>query len=205
MMKLDENGVFQGGGRIMRNVLLSASRGVALLSSVAFAVLAGGVYAAGVATWTDASGDHLWNNAANWEPKAVANWQNEIHIPSGTWTIDIGTGERYYGPLIIEDGSGSVTFTGSGTLQRSSYADLSIGAGRELIVDGCTFPVGSSLKWDGATLRVRSGEVRLDQTSTLGGTFRVCVEGGVFGGASTDLSITNNAEVVVSGGTYADA
>ena len=117
-------------------------KAIAFMSAVCFAGLS---FAAGVATWTDASGDHRWNNAANWEPKAVATWQNEIHIPSGTWTIDIGTGERYYGPLIIDEGSGSVTFTGSGTLSRSGYADLSIGAGRELIVDGCTFPVGSSL------------------------------------------------------------
>ena len=173
-------------------------KAIAFLSAVCFAGLS---FAAGVATWTDASGDHRWNNAANWEPKAVATWQNEIHIPSGTWTIDIGTGERYYGPLIIDEGLGSVTFTGSGTLSRSGYADLSIGAGRELIVDGCTFPVGSSLKWDGATLRVRSGEVRLDQTATLGGTCRVCVDGGMFGGTGVvDLSITNSASLIISGG-----
>ena len=160
----------------------------AFLSAVCFAGLS---FADGVATWTDASGDHRWDNAENWEPNTVANSSNEIHIPSGTWTIDVGSGERYYGPLIIEDGSGSVTFTGSGTLSRSSYADLSIGAGRELIVDGCTFPVGSSLKWDGATLRVRSGEVSLDEdvTSTLGGTCRVCAPAaGNGGGKAGDLA-----------------
>ncbi len=177
---------------------------VASILAVLTTVCAPGAYAADVATWTDASGDHRWDNAANWEPNtAVPNHNNEIHIPSGTWTIDIGTGERYYGPLIIDEGSGSVTFTGSGTLQRSNYADLSIGAGRELIVDGCTFLVGSSLKWDGATLRVRSGEVSLDEgvTSTLGGTCRVCVEGGVFGGTGVkDLSITNSALLIISGG-----
>ena len=173
---------------------------VASILAVLTTVCAPGAYADGVATWTDASGDHLWNNAANWEPKTVATSSNEIHIPSGTWTIDIGAGERYYGTLIIDEGSGSVTFTGAGPLKRATVANLSVGAGRELIVDGCTFPVGDSLKWDGATLRVRSGEVRLDQTATLGGTCRVCVDGGMFGTKTTGLFITNNAEVVVSGG-----
>ena len=153
------------------------------------------------ATWTDSTGDHRWDNAANWEPKEVATWRNEIHIPTGTWTIDIGTGERFYGPLIIDDGSGSVTFTGGGTLLRSSYADLSVGAGRELIVDGCTVPVGGSLNWNGATLRVRSGVITMDNAATLGGTCRVCVEGGVFGGSGNiRLSITNNASLIISGG-----
>lgn len=176
---------------------------VASILAVLTTVCAPGAYAADVATWTDASGDHLWHNAANWNPNtAVPNHNNEIHIPSGTWTINVGSG-FWYGPLIIDEGSGSVTFIGSGTLQRSNSANLSIGAGRELIVDGCTFHVGSSLKWDGATLRVRSGEVRLDEnvTSTLGGTCRVCVEGGVFGGTGVkDLSITNSASLIISGG-----
>ena len=170
----------------------------AFLSVVCFAGLS---FAADVATWTDAYGDHRWDNAANWDLNAVPNSSNEIHIPTGTWTINIGSGELKYGPLIIDEGSGSVTFTGSGTLKRSDYADLSIGAGREMIVDGCTFLVGDSLKWDGATLRVRSGEVRLDETATLGGTCRVCVEGGMFGGTGKkDLSITNSASLIISGG-----
>ena len=174
---------------------------VASILVVLTTVCAPGAYAGDVATWTDASGDHLWNNAANWEPKTVATSSNEIHIPSGTWTIDIGAGERYYGTLIIDEGSGSVTFTGAGPLKRASVANLSVGAGRELIVDGCTFPVGDSLKWDGATLRVRSGEVRLDPTATLGGTCRVCVDGGMFGGTgAVDLSITNSASLIISGG-----
>ena len=61
MMKLVKNGVF--GGRIMRNVHLSASRGFALLSAVAFALLAGGAFAGAddIRTWTDASGDHRFH------------------------------------------------------------------------------------------------------------------------------------------------
>lgn len=173
-------------------------KAIAFLSAVCFADLS---FAANVAIWTDASGDHRWANTANWEPKVVPNSSNEIHIPTGTWTIDIGTGERFYGPLIIDEGSGSVTFTGGGILKRSDYADLSIGAGREMIVDGCVFPVGGSLNWNGATLRVRSGEARLDPSATLGGTCRVCVEGGAFGGSgNANLSITNSASLTISGG-----
>ena len=93
MMKLDENGVFRG--RIMRNVLLSASRGFALLSAVAFAILADGALAGDVATWTGNAGDNRWDNKVNWEPQVVPTSAYDVHIPSGDWRIIRADGAPY--------------------------------------------------------------------------------------------------------------
>lgn len=155
-------------------------------------------FAAGVVTWTGQGGDNLWSNKKNWDPQVVASHSDEIHFPSGNWTVKPGDG-RWYGTLVIDDGEGAVTFVGGSTL-RATNAKLTVGNGRELIVDGCSFAVGGSFKWTGGTLRVRSGEAKMDSSATLGSTCRVCVEGGFFGNASAPLSITNSAALIVSGG-----
>jgi len=210
MMKLDKNGVFQGV-RIMRNVLLPASRGFALLSAVAFAILADGVCAGDVITWTDASGDHRWDNAANWDLNRAPdiNGSDAIHIPSGDWRIICSGDTQKYGQFYIDDGTGTVTLDGAGsatTVQPLETADLKIGEGRQLAV---TNRVTMKLRYDipfmNGVLKVQSGGEALfnnpDTTvCTIGGTARVFVEGGSFCNSATQLYITNKAEVVVSGG-----
>lgn len=172
---------------------------------VGIGLMAGGVFAsaslaADVVTWTGQGGDNLWSNKYNWDPQVVPDAEKEIHFPSGNWTVEPGA-NRYYGLLVLDEGTGSVTFVGeTSNLKRSTSAVLTVGSGRELIVDGCGFPVGGSLKWSGATVRVRSGEVTMDSPTTLGGTCRVLVEGGFFGNKSATLNITNSAALVVSGG-----
>ena len=210
MMKLDENGVFQRG-RIMRNVLLSASRGFALLSAVAFAILADGAYAGDVITWTDASGDHLWNTAANWDLNRVPdiNGSDAIHIPSGDWRIIRSGGTQKYGQFYIDDGTGTVTLDGAGsatTVQPLETADLKIGEGRQLAVTNrAMLQLRYDIPFTNGVLKVQSGGEALFNTPnaavcTIGGTARVFVEGGSFCNNSTQLYITNKAEVVVSGG-----
>lgn len=156
--------------------------------------------AAGVVTWTGQGADNKWATKENWDPQCVPTHTEDIHFPSGNWTVEPGSG-RWYGQLTLDDGAGAVTFVG-GSMLRATSATLTVGDGRELIVDGCSFPVGGSFKWTGATLRVRSGEAKVDPdvTITLGGSCRVCVEGGFFGNKSSKLWVTNSAALIVSGG-----
>lgn len=162
---------------------------------------AGGAFAANVVTWTDASGDHCWGNPQNWEPNtSLAPYAHnyEVHIPSGTWVIDVGAGGFWYGPIILDEGSGDVTFAGSGEVICSGYGNITMGAGRELIVDGCVFNIATVLTT--GSYRVRSGWIKAAQTVSLGGSCCIHVDGGVFGGSTTDLSIGNSASLIITGG-----
>ncbi len=211
MMKLDENGVFQGG-RIMRNVHLSASRGFALLSSVAFTLLAGGAFAVDI-TWTGKGADNYWGTPANWDldraPSAAGD--DHVHIPSGDWTIRVNNDARTYGKVFIDDGEGTVTLlgrAGDGTRfmpHTSAVAIPYVGKGRRLVVsEWLTMkllpdPVTNGV-WvvgSGGTLVADSGSNKL----TLGGSTQVFVmNGGTFAKSDDKLVITNNAEVVVHDG-----
>ena len=193
----------------MRNVHLPASRGVALLSAVAFAILAPGAYAGDVATWTDASGDHRWDNAANWKPQVVPDSSKDVHIPTGDWRIVHAEGEPYYGKFYIEEGSGTVTLEGEGagtTLRPATSADFRIGEGRQFAVaNGLTLKLSYTTPVTAGVMRVRSGgSVVFNNNnaaeSTIGGSARIFVEGGTFLNEKTGLHITNNAEIVVSDG-----
>ena len=65
--------------------------------TVAIALVAFGAFAGAndVRTWTDASGDHRWNNKENWDPKTVASTRNIF--PAGQdWEVIIEGSDKYY-------------------------------------------------------------------------------------------------------------
>ena len=168
------------------------------------------VCAGDVVTWTGAAGDNRWDNAANWEPQVVPDFDKDVYIPSGDWKIIRPGGTPYYGRFYIDDGSGTVTLEGEGagtTLCPAESADLKIGAGRQLAVaNGLTLKLKYNVPFTSGTLRVRSGGSVINNNDngdgdfTIGGTARVFVEGGTFLTNRAQLSITNSAEVVVAGG-----
>ena len=217
MMKLDENGVFQGGGggRIMRNVHLSASRGFALLSSVAFALLAGGALAVDI-TWTGKGANNYWGTSANWDLNRAPSAKDDdhVHIPSGDWTIRVNNSERAYGKIFIDDGEGTVTLLGmvdAGT----TFSPLDpngaipyVGKGRRLVVsEWLTMRLLSNPVTNGVW-EVGSGGTLCSNGAgfTMGGSAQVFVmNGGTFAKSDDKLVITNNAEVVVHDGGLLNA
>ncbi len=209
MMKLDENGVFQGG-RIMRNVHLSASRGFALLSSVAFALLAGGAFAVDI-TWTGKGADNYWGTSANWDLNRAPSAANDdhVHIPSGDWTIRVNNDARTYGKVFIDDGEGTVTLlgrAGDGTRfmpHTSAVAIPYVGKGRRLVVsEWLTMKLLPDPVTNGVWVVGSGGTLAASEASfTMGGSTQVFVmDGGTFAESDDKLVITNNAEVVVSDG-----
>ena len=214
MMKLDENGVFQGV-RIMRNVHLSASRGFALLSSVAFALLAGGAFAEDI-TWTGKGANNDWGTVANWDlnrtPSAAGD--DHVHIPSGDWTIRVNDSGRAYGKIFIDDGEGTVTLLGmvdAGTTfspHNPNGAIPYVGKGRRLVVsEWLTMRLLSNPVTNGVWEVGSGGALVADGSGfTMGGSAQVFVmDGGTFLESDDNLVITNNAEVVVSDGGLLNA
>ena len=73
-------------------------------------------------SWTDSSGDHAWNNYANWSLGFVPVANTPVTFPSGTHTVGLST----------HDGSetcATITMTGNVTLQRqdtSTWAYISL-------------------------------------------------------------------------------
>ena len=182
---------------------------VASILAVLTTVCAPGAYADGVVTWTDASGDHRWDNAKNWEPQVAPTAAYEVRIPSGDWRIVRAEGEPYYGKFYIEEGSGTVTLEGEGagtTMYPATSANFRIGEGRQFAVaNGLTLKLSYTTPVTAGVMRVRSGgSVVFNNNnaaeSTIGGSARIFVEGGTFLNEKTGLHITNNAEIVVSDG-----
>jgi hypothetical protein len=207
-MKLDENGVFRG--RIMRNVHLTASRGVALLSAVVFAILAGSALADEIKTrtWTGNGADNLWTNPDNWEPSEVSGSSYNNVFPAGRdWEVVIETDPRYYS-LQLPEGSGTVTFKGAGQLKDDNNAYIQVGAGREINVDGVVFRLCKNSCSENAfingTLRLTSRSITTygsyDSYHVIGGDAKVIVEGGEFGSSNSYLCLSNNATLTVRGG-----
>ena len=199
-----QNKKFQGGG-IMRNVLLPARSGFVLLSAVAFAILAGGAFAGAndVRTWTDATGNHKWSDKNNWDPNLAGNCLNVF--PDGDWTVEIDSGEPYYYSIELSEGSGTVTFTGSTTLQSASGSYIKIPAGRELNIDGPEVQLRnadvSTTGFINGTLRTTSGHLNIGSNSkTFAGTAKVIVDGGRISTTGDTLTFTNNATLTVRGG-----
>ena len=166
-------------------------------------------YIAGSPTWTDASGDHRWDNAKNWEPQVVPDSSKDVHIPTGDWRIVRPAGSPYYGIFSIDDGYGTVTLEGEGagtTMQPATSANFRIGEGRQFAVtNGLTLQLSYTTPVTAGVMRVRSGgSVVFNNNnaaeSTIGGSVRIFVEGGTFLNEKTGLRITNNAEIVVSDG-----
>ena len=179
--------------------------------AVAFALVAGGALAdiTDVRTWTDASGDHRWNNAKNWDPQKVANTRNVF--PAGRdWEVIIEGTDKYYFSFELSEGSGTVTLKGeaSACLLPGTGAFIQIPAGRELNVDGPELRTSiadvNTTGFINGTLRVTSGYLNTGGNSakTFGGNANVVVDGGFFGHEtrSGTLTFTNNATLTVNGG-----
>jgi hypothetical protein len=195
----------------MRNVHLTASRGVALLSAVAFAILAGSALADEIKTrtWTGNGADNLWTNPDNWEPSEVSGSSYNNVFPAGRdWEVVIETAPRYYS-LQLPEGSGTVTFKGAGQLKDDNNAYIQVGAGREINVDGVEFRLCKNSCSENAfingTLRLSSRSIMTygsysDGYHVIGGDAKVIVEGGEFGSSNSYLCLSNNATLTVRGG-----
>ena len=173
------------------------------LASVAFAAMED------VRTWTDASGDHKWNNKDNWSPQRVDSTRNIF--PGGrNWEVIVEGSDKSYFSLELAEGTGTVTFKGANTnvLKSKEGAFIKIAEGRELNVDGPEIQLtNADISTNGfvnGTLRTTSGYLNTghNASKTFGGTAKVIVDGGVFGCTSGDstLTFTNNATLAINGG-----
>lgn len=161
---------------------------------------------ADVYTWTGNGTSNYWTDKGNWSPEP-ASTPKDVVFPAGqdlTVTCPWSVG---YTSIDLPAGSGTVTFvkpaSGKGGVT-SSTGSITIGAGREIKVDGIELQVrdcyttGSS---DG-TLRLTSGAISPGTTSPsfFGGNVNVIVEDGTFGLENSTLNFTNNATLTVRGG-----
>ena len=174
-----------------------------LAMAFAFAFLACDALAE-VHVWTGAGGDNKWDTKENWDP--VSADPREVSFPAGQdCTVEIAAGkELWLLSLELPEGSGAVTLTGNGALSAGSGANIRVGTGRELRIDGYALNLNNvdTSSFNG-TLRVVSGEVRtaaVPNTTTFGGDACLIVEGGTFGLTTADLCLTNNATLTVLGG-----
>ena len=178
--------------------------------AIAFALVAGGAFADEILTrtWTDATGDHRWDNKGNWDPQLDDQNQRNNIFPAGrNWEVVIDTAP-YYHSLQLPEGSGTVTFKGAGQLQADSAAYIQVGAGREVNVDGIVFRLClnscSENAFINGTLRLSSRSITLGGKSgtyqVIGGDAKVIVEGGNFGENNSYLCLSNNATLTVRGG-----
>lgn len=194
----------------MRNVLLPAGRGFALLSSVAFALLAGGAFAGDVITWTGQGANNYWGTAKNWDANKVplADDDDHVHIPSGDWIIRMNESGRSYGKIFIDDGEGTVTLlgnadTGSNFVPGGNAAIPYVGKGRRLVVgERLTMRLQANPVTNGVWVVGSGGTLSAYGLGfTMGGSTQVFVmDGGTLAENNKTLVITNNAEVVVSDG-----
>ena len=186
------------------------SQFLCLLSAVAAVLVAGGAYAAEIQTrtWTDATGNHRWDNTGNWDPQIDGN-HNNIFPAGRDWEV-IVAGTPYYHSLQLPEGSGKVTFNGGGQLQPDSSAYIQVGAGREMNVDGIVFRLClnscSENAFINGTLRLSSKSITLGGKygvgyHFIGGDAKIIVEGGSFGEKGSYLCLSNNATMTVLGGT----
>ena len=181
-------------GRFMKTTLAAA--GVFIACGVS----------ADVYTWTGNGTSNYWTDKGNWSPEP-ASTPKDVVFPAGqdlTVTCPWSVG---YTSIDLPAGSGTVTFvkpaSGKGGVT-SSTGSITIGAGREIKVDGIELQVrdcyttGSS---DG-TLRLTSGAISPGTTSPsfFGGNVNVIVEDGTFGLENSTLNFTNNATLTVRGG-----
>ena len=171
-----------------------------------------GLYAADVRTWTDATGNHLWSDKNNWEPKVAGNHYNIF--PEGNWEVVIDglqESNNFYFSIELADGSGTVTIKGfseSGKLRPAQDAYIKIPAGRELNIDGPEIQISiADINENGfinGTMRLTSGYLNTgSQTKkTFDGDAKIIVDGGVFGHKDTSgmLTFTNNATLTINGG-----
>ena len=183
----------------------------ALPISALVAILAGGVFATidDVRTWTDASGDHQWNNAGNWTGSSASS--TRCIFPGGQdWEVIIEVGDINYFSLELTEGTGTVTLKGanSAVLKSGTGAFIKIAEGRELNIDGPEVQISnadiSNTGFINGTLRTTSGYFNTGHniSHTFGGNAKLIVDGGFFGCKTGDstLTFTNNATLTVNGG-----
>lgn len=157
-------------------------------------------------SWTDAGADNRWSNPANWSNGVPVGESGSVAtIPAGDWTIVIDEAKEYYA-LDVADGSGTVSLTGSGSLAFASTGasdrKLSIGAGRELIVDGPEITEWSYEQLGNVT--IKSGIMHAaGKGMSLEGGCKIVVEGGAFEkyvSKAVTVTVANGAEIVVKDG-----
>lgn len=176
------------------------------VSLAAAGVFLMGGASADVYTWTGNGNSNYWTDKGNWSPEP-ASTPKDVVFPAGqdltvtcTWTVS-------YNSIELPDGSGTVTFVNPAPNKGgvvSSAGSITIGAGREIKVDGIELQVrdcyttGSSA----GTLRLTSGTITPGTTnpSFFGDNVNVIVEDGTFGLANSTLNFTNNATLTVRGG-----
>ncbi|MCQ2390344.1 MAG: hypothetical protein MJ240_02870 [Kiritimatiellae bacterium] len=161
--------------------------------------------------WTGAGGDNLWGNAENWRPKTVPDGadKNDYRVHVGmTCEIEIDAGKSFKTYWFKPESGAQVTLKGSGTLDNSNWTFVD--EGTSMIVDGPTVTINNTVNNGDNTVKgeihVKSGYLRvIKSVFTLAGNARVFVEGGEFGVRSEQngLVLTNNAELVISGGKAA--
>lgn len=182
-------------------------------------------------TWTGASSDGDWSNAANWYSTAVPGAGDDVRIPSGTGNITAGLDQSAValGDVIVEDGyTGQIgsLVTGGST---SAYLQIDpdrfefAGTGRALInLGSAAIPVevrktasagtgerGLYLQGTGiTTLSVESGSVGLasifQSTATAAAVRVIGVDADVVigeGAAVTQLDIYDGVCTLRSGST----
>ena len=167
------------------------------LCAVVFGVCVMSGAFSGTYTWTGAAGDGLWTTAGNWEPAVKGGPASaDIIFPVGDWTIRMD-GDPYYYSFTLEEGSGTVTFVGTGTFKAATTVSIIIPEGRELCFDGPSIALPKEVPMAGGVLRIKSGLVsRQGEEGWIGGDGKVIVEGGRLS-SSESLSITNNMELVI--------
>ena len=162
------------------------------------------------AYWTGKGGDNKWSNAENWNPKKVPDGNADkndyrVHV-SKTCEIEIDAGQTFKTYWFYPDSGAQVTLTGSGTLDNANWTFIDKGA--SMIVDGPTVTIYNTVNGIRNTIkgeiRVKSGFLKIAKsTLMLSDDARVFVEGGEFGvkvGTNNSIVLTNNAELVISGG-----
>ena len=176
------------------------------VSLAAAGVFLMGGASADVYTWTGNGTSNYWTDKGNWSPEP-ASTPTDVVFPAGQdWTVTC-TWTVSYNSIELPDGSGTVTFVNPAPNKGgvvSSAGSITIGAGREIKVDGIELQVrdcyttGSSA----GTLRLTSGTITPGTTnpSFFGDNVNVIVEDGTFGLANSTLNFTNNATLTVRGG-----
>ena len=163
------------------------------------------------AYWTGKGGDNKWSNAENWDPKKVPNdndgSKNNYRVRvNKTCEIEIDAGASFKTYWFFPDKGAQVTLKGSGTLDNANWTF--IGENSSMIVDGPTVTIYNTVNENKNTIkgeiRVKSGFLKIAKsTLMLSDDARVFVEGGEFGvkvGTNNSIVLTNNAELVISGG-----
>jgi hypothetical protein len=187
------------------------------LTYLVFVVLfLGSVANAADVHWTNAGGDKLWNNPANWDSNKVPGSGDIVFVdvpaakaPNGPIIRD-GIDAKINGLLCEVAGEPTMTMTG-GTLEIGDYIWWGDGAGSHgtFNMSGGTITVGSELElgWGGGTGTwiMTGGTVtcgRLRNPTPTGAAGQLYLNGGTFNVGSSGLDMENeNGLIDVAGGT----